>query len=209
MPSPSPSSPSPPDRGGRTGRRPGRPETRAAVLQAARASFASRGYVGTRLRDVADEADVDVALVAYFFGAKDRLFSAAMELPFDPADVVAAVLDGPRDGVPRRMLERFLGVWDAPGAADPLVALVRSAATHEPAADLLREFVHHGVIGPLLERLAVDERERRSSLVAAQLLGLVLVRYVVRVEPLASDDRGTVVAALEPVMAQHVFGPLR
>jgi AcrR family transcriptional regulator len=178
------------------------------VLDAARSHFVEHGYSGTRLRDVAATAGVDVALVHYFFSTKDNLFAAAMELPIDPAEVAAGLLDGPRDELAGRMLERFLGIWDAPGAADPLIALVRSASTHEPAAELLRGFIHHGVIGPLIARLEVDDHERRAALVASQILGLVLIRYVVRVEPLASDNRATVIAALEPAIAQHLSGPL-
>lgn len=193
---------------GRTGRRPGRPETRLAVLNAARAHFVERGYTGTRLRDVAATAGVDVALVHYFFRTKDSLFAAAMELPIDPGEAAAGLLDGPREEVPRRILERFLGIWDAPGAADPLIALVRSAATHEPAAELLRGFIHHGILGPLLRRLEVDQPERRAALAASLILGLVLIRYVVRVEPLASERREWVIAALEPALAHHVFGTL-
>lgn len=195
-----------PERGGRTGRRPGRPETRTAVLDAARSHFVERGYAGTRLRDVAADAGVDVALVHYFFRTKDLLFATAMELPIDPAEIVAELLDGSRDELALRMLGRFLDAWDAPGAADPLIALVRSASTHEPAAELLRGFVHHGVVGPLVVGLGVDDHERRAALVASQLLGLVLVRYVVRVEPVASDDRETVITALAPVITQHLFG---
>lgn len=192
----------------RTGRRPGKPKTREAVLDAARGQFVARGYTGTRLRDVAATAGVDVALVHYFFGTKDTLFAAAMELPIDPIEAVEAVLDGERDGTAGRLLARFLATWDAPGAADPLIALVRSASTHEPAAELLRNFVHHGVVGPLLTRLEVDQVERRAALIASQLLGLVLVRYVVRVEPLADEKSVNLVRALEPVVTHLIFEPL-
>lgn len=208
VPQPTPDTFDPAKPRGRTGRRPGRPETRKAILDAARTHFVERGYTGTRLRDVAATAGVDVALVHYFFGTKDSLFAAAMELPINPGEAAVGVLDGSRDEVPRRILERFLSIWDTPGAADPLIALVRSASTHEPAAELLRGFVHHGVIGPLIQRLEVDQPERRAALVASQILGLVLIRYVVRVEPLASETREQVVVAMEPVIARYLFDRL-
>ena len=77
------------------GRRPGAPDTRAAVLVAARASFAEQGYRGTTIRAVASTAGVDPALVHHYFGTKDDLFLAAMELPVDPREVIAHVIVGP------------------------------------------------------------------------------------------------------------------
>ena len=75
---------------GRRGRRPGAPDTRAAILAAARSRFAEHGYAGTTIRAVATDAGVDAALVHHYFGTKDELFLAALELPVDPRQVLAS-----------------------------------------------------------------------------------------------------------------------
>ena len=96
------------------GRRPGASGTRETILAAARARFAAHGYDRTRIRDVAQDAGVDAALVHYFFGSKDGLFVAAMELPLRPAEVIGPLLDAGVAGLGERLVRRLLGVWDDP-----------------------------------------------------------------------------------------------
>src|SRR6478736_4707021 len=96
----------------RRGRRPGTPDTRTAILHAARKAFAARGFSGTTIRSAATDAGVDAALVHHYFGTKDDLFVAAMELPIDPRPVIAGVVAGGPDGAGERLLRAFLSVWD-------------------------------------------------------------------------------------------------
>ena len=116
------------------GRRPGPTDTREQILAAARSRFAAHGYDRTRIRDVADDAGVDAALVHYFFKTKDGLFVAAMELPFRPAEVIAPVLAEGVDGLGERMVRRVLTVWDEPAHQAALLAIVRGAGAHPGAA---------------------------------------------------------------------------
>jgi len=106
----------------RTGRRPGDSGTRAAILEAARASFAERGYDASTIRGIAGEAGVDPALVHHYFGTKEGLFAASMALPMTPGDVLPGVLAGPLDDLGERLVRLFLAVWDEPAARRPLIA---------------------------------------------------------------------------------------
>ena len=186
------------------GRRPGASGTREAILAAARERFAASGYDRTRIRDVAADAGVDAALVHYFFKSKDGLFAAAMELPFRPAEVIAPVLAEGVDGLGERMARRMLTVWDEHRAA--LVALVASASGHPGAALALREFVVSEIVGRLAATL--DGDRQRATLVASQILGLIAVRYVARVEPLAGMDREDVVRLVAPTLQRYIDGDL-
>ena len=192
----------------RTGRRPGASGTRAAILDAARASFAERGLSGTSVRAVAARAGVDPALVHHYFGTKSGLFAAAMELPLDPAAVVPVLLEPGLDGLGERLVRFFLRVWDEPGPRARIQAILRSALTEEAAAALLREFVTREVLGRVAAAIDADDAPLRASLAGTQLVGLGLLRYIVRVEPLASADADTVVAAIAPTLQRYLTGEL-
>ncbi|MET8268539.1 TetR family transcriptional regulator [Micromonospora arida] len=193
----------------RTGRRPGNPGTREAILDAARTAFAERGYDVASIRGIAATAQVDPALVHHYFGSKDQLFLAAMNFPVDPGQLVPKVLAGDRDGVGERMVRIFLGVWDSP-TGSAAQALLRSAVSNEWTARLLREFVTTQVLRRVLENLDVDpvELPLRGSLVATQMIGLAMMRHVVRLEPVASADPETLVAAIGPTIQRYLTGPL-
>ncbi|WP_030489003.1 TetR family transcriptional regulator [Micromonospora chokoriensis] len=193
----------------RTGRRPGKPGTREAILDAARSAFAERGFDAASIRAIAGTAEVDPALVHHYFGSKDQLFLAAMNFPVDPGQLVPKVLAGDRDAVGERMVRTFLGIWDSP-AGSAGVALLRSAVSNEWTARLLREFITTQVLRRVLENLDVDPAELplRGSLVATQMIGLALMRHVVRLEPVASADLETLVATVGPTIQRYLTGPL-
>ncbi|TNH27142.1 TetR/AcrR family transcriptional regulator [Micromonospora orduensis] len=193
----------------RTGRRPGNPGTRESILDAARAAFAERGFDAASIRAIAGTAGVDPALVHHYFGSKDQLFLAAMNLPVDPGQLVPRVLAGDRDGVGERMVRVFLGVWDSP-AGSAGVALLRSAVSNEWTARLLREFITTQVLRRVLEQLDVEPAQLplRGSLVATQMIGLAMMRHVVRLEPVASADPETLVAAIGPTVQRYLTGSL-
>ncbi|MFI2664023.1 TetR/AcrR family transcriptional regulator [Micromonospora carbonacea] len=193
----------------RTGRRPGNPGTREAILDAARAAFAERGFDASSIRSIAAAAGVDPALVHHYFGGKDQLFLAAMGAPLDPGELLPRVLAGDPDGVGERLVRTFLGVWDSP-AGVAAVALLRSAVSNEWTARLLREFLVTQVLRRILQHLDVDPAELplRGSLVASQLVGLALMRHVVRLEPVASAPAEALVAAVGPTVQRYLRGGL-
>jgi AcrR family transcriptional regulator len=191
----------------RPGRRPGNPDTREAVLAAARTAFAERGFDGATIRGIAADAGVDPALVHHYFGNKDQLFLAAIEAPADPADLLPEVLAAGREELGTAVVRMLLKVWDGPMRPAGL-ALVRSAVGNEWTAKLLREFlvtqVLRRVVGTL--DLTADEREARGGLVASQLIGVVMARYVLKVEPLASASPEWLVAAIGPTVQRYLTG---
>ena len=195
---------------GRTGRRPGNPDTREAILAAARNAFADKGYDGASIRTIATSAGVDPALVHHYFGTKDKLFLAAMNLPVDPGELIAKAVDGDRAHIGERLVRMFLTVWDGPvGAAG--VALLRSAVGSEWTAKLFREFVITQIMRRLMARLALDPAEAplRISLAASQMAGIGMLRYVLKVEPLASMPREVLVAAVAPTVQRYLTGSLK
>ena len=192
----------------RSGRRPGDSGTRDAILAAAKESFAASGYDATTIRGVGRAAAVDPALVHHFFGTKQDLFVAAMELPIDPAKMLPAVLAGGVDGLGERVVRTFLRIWDGTPGHNPMLALLRSATTNEQAAAMLREFLSDAILGPVARAARNDRPELRASLVGSQMMGLALARYVVRLEPLASADADTVASAVAPTVQGYLSGHL-
>ncbi len=193
----------------RTGRRPGDPAlTRQAILDAARGAFADHGYESTSIRRVASDAGVDPALVHHYFGSKEDLFLAALDVPVTPDEVLKSALAGGVDEVGERMVRTFLSVWDSPrGTA--AAAMLRSAVAHPWIAKLLREFMLNRVAKRALAELGItDQVELRATLVASQLLGLALTRHVLDFEPIASVPGETVVAALAPTIQRYVTGDI-
>ena len=194
-------------RPGRRGRRPGAPDTRAAILVAAREAFADKGFAGTTIRGVAATAGVDAALVHHYFGAKDDLFVAAMQLPVDPRTLIAAVAAGDREHTGERLVRTFLAVWDDPDQQPVFVGLLRNAL--EPGGHrLLTEGFVPIVIGGALESMDLDRPELRIPLLASQMIGLIMCRYLLELEPIASLPAEVVVAAYAPTVQRYLTGDI-
>jgi len=153
---------------------------------------------------VARAAGVDPALVLHFFGSKDGLFEAALELPLDPAGVVAGLLQGSRDDLGERVVRTFLGVWDAAPAQGPMLALLRSAVSHPDSADRLRALLLRAILLPLAVGAGGTEPDRRAALVASQVAGLALTRYVLRIEPVASAAPEELARAIGPTLQRYL-----
>jgi AcrR family transcriptional regulator len=192
----------------RRGRRPAGSDARADIVQAARAEFAAQGYDATSLRAVARRADVDPALVHHYFDDKAALFAATQHLPLSPASLIDEVVAGGIGGVGERVVRLFLTTWDSPEGRPRIVALMRSASSHEEAARTLREFLAREVFGRVVASIGSDQPELRGSLVASQLVGLAMARYVVRMPPLADAALDDVVGWLGPVVQRYLTASL-
>ncbi|MET7458160.1 TetR family transcriptional regulator [Streptomyces sp. NPDC005574] len=199
---------------GVTARRRGRPprteaaDTRDRILNAAREEFSERGYEKTSVRGIAKAAGVDPALVHHYFGTKERIFEAAIEVAFAPAlNAPEALADGPVDAVGERLARFVLGIWENPSTRAPLLAIVRSAVTNETAAAVFRRLIASQLLRRIAAQLELPDAELRAELAAAQLVGAALLRYVIKVEPLASADVEQVIARLAPVVQGHLTGP--
>lgn len=190
----------------RTGRRPGSPDTRAAVLTAAKNEFATKGFDRATMRGIASVAGVDAALVHHYFGSKDDLFLAALEIPFDPRAVIPALAEDGVDELGYRIAATFVTLWDVEENRLPLVAMFRAAMTNEETSTLLRNGLARLVLDAMSQVLDVPDGRMRAQLVASQLLGLALTRYVLTLEPLASMPPADVVAAIGPTLQRYLDG---
>jgi AcrR family transcriptional regulator len=193
--------------GRRRGRRPGGDNTRAQLLAAARAEFGERGYEGATVRAIADRAGVDPAMVNHFFGGKEGLFTSSLDLPVDIAAMINEVVPGDPERLAERIIGRFVQVWDATGGGQ-MVMLVRSIAAHEAAARMLREFISRVILARVVSQVAPDQYELRAALAGTQLVGLGMIRYVLKLEPLASADHATVITAIAPNLQRYLTGTI-
>lgn len=200
----------------RPGRRPGKQDTSAAILSAARAVFAERGFDRASIRAIASAADVDPALVHHYFGTKHDLFIAVIRPPTDPTALIPRILGerlttGP-GGVGERFAGTFLSVLEQPESGAAMRGLIRSAITDETSARLIKEFFHTQVVRQIQQDVAhVIPRAqvpRRASFVASQIFGLVVTRYLLELEPLARATTADVVAAVAPTLERYLFGDL-
>ena len=194
-----------------SGRRPGTSTTRQDLIDAGRVVFAERGIAGATTRLIAAEAGVDPAMIQHHLGSKDGLFQAVVAFPVDPAKVLAPMFTAPPDEAGRTLLGLMLATWDSVAGAG-LLALLRSATQDPVFAEQAREYLLHRAILPIVGRLAPDPRPElvaeRASLVASQVAGLMLARYVLRLEPLASADHDWILERIAPTVQRYLTGPL-
>nr|WP_208115728.1 TetR family transcriptional regulator [Labedaea rhizosphaerae] len=192
----------------RRGRRPAGADTRSALVSAARAVFAEQGYDGATVRSIATRAGVDAAMVNHWFGGKEGLFAEAiLDLPIKPNDILALLNAGPVDELGPRIVRTFLTVWDDTGG-EHFAALVRSVTGHEAAAHVLRDFFLKHVFISLANTVTEDRPDLRANLVASQLVGMGVARYVIKFEPLAHTPIPELVAAVGPTLQRYLTGEL-
>jgi AcrR family transcriptional regulator len=192
----------------RTGRRPGDSSTREEILEAARRQFAEHGYQGATMRAIAADAGVDAALIVHFFGNKSSLLAEAVEWPFDPeVEMPKLFVDGRRH-VGRHLATLFVRTWDDEGSRHPILILLSVATVEPQAGEMLSEFMAKRLYRPLMERLGADNPQLRSDLVVSQLVGLGLVRYLQRLEPIASAAPGQVIEWIAPTLQRYLTGKL-
>ncbi|MEV0971329.1 TetR/AcrR family transcriptional regulator [Microtetraspora glauca] len=191
-----------------SGRRPGSPQTREAILDAGLRAFTESGYAGTTIRAVARAAGVDPALVMHFFGSKDGLFEAAIRGGGIPLRSLSDAADGDVEGLGRRVVARYVSLWEDPETGARLHAVMSSVAASPAAADLFKEFVRSEVIQPLVKRLDVGSPETRAILAGSHLMGVAFARYVVRIEPLVSLSPEELISCVAPAVQRYLTGDL-
>lgn len=209
------------------GRRPGSTVSRQAILEAAESMFAKYGYGSASIRGIAQEAGVDAALVRHFFVSKEGLFAAVMHDVMQPGHLVAAVTGGPppsgggeppdgaqprqpagRQGMGVRLVSGFLSLWEGETTGGKMLGLLRSAVTHEEAERMLRDFLTSEVVTPIARAIGTPHPEMRATFAGSQLIGLAMIRYVVKVQPLASLERQAVVSVVGPTVEHYLSGAL-
>jgi len=179
-----------------------------AVLQAARVAFASRGYAVTTIKSVAAAAGVAPAVVRSLYENKDRLFTAAMRLPFDPADAVPDLLAPGLSGMGDRVVRLTLTLVADEAVRRDLVRLLRSDAAASATADgstvdqlrAVSEFLSATVVDRVVAAVGVPDARLRVSVISSYLMGIVTARYVMKLEPLASATDEEIVAMVGPAI---------
>lgn len=190
------------------GRRRGASTTREEILAAARELFGDLGYERATLRTIAARARVDPALPLHYFGSKQELFTAAMKLPVSPSEVLPAARALPAGHIGEEIVRRFLTAWDDAAQRPVLVGLLRTGLTDERSAAMVRRFITHEALAPVARTLDTADGPLRAALVGSQLVGLALLRYVGRVEPLASAPVDEVAARVGPTIERYLAGAL-
>lgn len=170
--------------------------TRAAILRAARERFAAQGYERTTIRAVAAAAEIDPSMVMRYFGNKERLFDAALDIDLLLPDLTTV----PRADLPRVVVRHFLDRWEGDPADDALLVLLRSAITNERAAARTHEIFASQVAPALRAALGDELTERRAGMVSAQLLGLGLSRYLLRLPAVATLTPDEIEDTLAPAI---------
>jgi AcrR family transcriptional regulator len=191
---------------GRAGRRRGNPDTRATILAAAESEFAEKGFDRASVRGIAKVAGVDPALIYHYFRSKDDVLLASLDVPFDPREVISALTREGRAGLGDRIATRFVETWDDEANQTRLVAMVRASMSSRAAQDLLRNGLVAMILRPISEAIATPDAVLRSQYVASQLLGMVMARYVLRLEPIASAPADEVVARIGPTLQRYIEG---
>ncbi|QHG84464.1 TetR/AcrR family transcriptional regulator [Rhodococcus rhodochrous] len=192
----------------RPGRRPGNSGARDDILASARELFAANGFDKTTVRAVAAGAGVDPALVHHYFGTKLQLFTASIALPVDPRDVLAPVYAAAPEDLGRALVTALLGVWDSPHR-DAAVAMFRAQIAGGDSG-LIRSFLLEVALAPLFERIdrPAGTGRLRAELVATQMTGIMLVRYIIGLEPLASMPSEQLVQIVAPTVQHYLTGDL-
>jgi AcrR family transcriptional regulator len=193
---------------GRRGPKGPRGEVADRILSAARASFGAVGYAQTTLRAVAATADIDPALVTYYFSGKPGLFEAALEPPEGLRDRVKSAASAPLRERGRALIEAMLAQWEDPDFAAIFRSLILTAA-HEPLAmERLREVFTGTLLAAMSETLDGEERALRASLVSSQVIGVAMARYVWRVGAIAELDAKDIARYIAPTIQRYLSEPL-
>ncbi|HUG49539.1 MAG TPA: TetR family transcriptional regulator [Terrimesophilobacter sp.] len=175
-------------------------------MRAATEEFAERGYEAASLRAIAHRAGVDPALVHYYFDDKADLFTAQLQAPFRPDKLVAEVLAGPREEYGHNVVSHLLAALNTPAAQRRAAGILRGVVGNRLVGGIVKEFLVREVFLKIAHELDTDDAELRATLAASQVLGLVITRYVLKVEPIASAPAAEIVARVGPVIQWHLVG---
>ena len=160
------------------------------------------------MRDIARRAEVDPALVHHYFGSKQQLFLAAMQLPIDLPAIVPLLIAGPPDEIGARFVRFVLEQWETPAMRPLMLGVIRSATTDPVAARMLRQILAEGPILAIAQAIGRPDAALRATLVGSQLVGLMMARFVVGIEPLASAPNETVVGTIGPTIQRYLTGDI-
>jgi AcrR family transcriptional regulator len=188
----------------KTGRRPGKKDTRGVILAAARTEFAARGFDQATIRGIAAAAGVDPALIHHYYGNKEDLFAASIHLPLRPAEAADMIMRGGLEAAGESIARLFFSIWENPETRSALLAMLRGAFTTEHGAEVLREFFGTAMLGRIAPRLEGPDPEVRVAVVASQLIGIAVLRYVIGFPSLEKASVDDLVALVAPRLQSYL-----
>lgn len=182
-----------------------RGEIRTRILTSARAEFIDHGYDDATMRAIARRAGCDSAMVSYYFGSKQRLFRESFNLPSDPAEEILTLLMPGPEGAARRILDYAMVLYEERLTADTMQALMRALITDATTSQRFRTYIRTDVLDKVSAVLGGDKHfDEQIELSMAMVYGVAVMRYVVRLEPLASMPRDRLVAEVAPVVQTRI-----
>ncbi|MDI9917961.1 TetR family transcriptional regulator [Rhodococcus sp. IEGM 1379] len=192
----------------RSGRRPGKSETRTQILDSARHAFSRNGFRQTTVRSIALGADVDPALIHHYFGSKEQLFTAAIALPLDPRIVLAPVRASTNEQLGSTLLTAVIGVWESEHR-EAILAAFRSAISGD-GSQLIQSFLLNIVLRDIIPRVDSPPGSGllRAELVASQIAGLLMTRYILELDPLKSLSVDALIPLVAPNLQRYLTGEL-
>ena len=192
----------------RPGRPPGTSDTRERILVNARELFARNGIDKTSIRSIATAADVDPALVHHYFGTKEQLFAAAIHIPIDPMQVIGPMRETPIEELGLTLPSLLLPLWDSE-LGSGLIATLRSMLSGNDVG-LVRSFLQEVITAEVGAR--VDDPPGsgriRVQFVASQLVGVVMARYILELEPFKSLPAALIAETIAPNLQRYLTGEL-
>ncbi|MDF2508021.1 MAG: TetR family transcriptional regulator [Microbacterium sp.] len=189
----------------RRGRPRGGSDSRTRIIASAVDDFAEKGYDGATIRSIAARAGVDAALVHHYFGTKADLFAEAVGIPLRPDIDVPGILAGPRGEVGERLIRYVLEAFEQPEVRRRGVMLLRTAIGSRLTTPLLAGFLSRELLSRVARSLEVDDADLRAALVASQIAGMLIARYVLRLPALAAASVDELVARIGPTIQRYLF----
>ncbi len=171
-------------------------ETKAVILAAARERFAESGFERATIRAIAADANIDPSMVMRYFGNKDQLFAAAADFDLQLPDMAGV----DRDQVGVQLVTHFMNRWERD---EIMVVLLRSSTTNAEAAQSMKTIFATQLL-PVIAGINPEGAVRRAGLVATQMLGLALCRYVLKLPPVVEMSRDEIVSSLGPTIQRYL-----
>ncbi|MEC3914896.1 TetR/AcrR family transcriptional regulator [Nocardia sp. CDC160] len=174
--------------------------TKAAILEAARRRFAEDGYRKATIRAIAADADIDPSMVMRYYGNKDGLFDAALDIDLELPDLAAAV----PDSLGALIAGRFLELWEQPPTSEILLTLMRSALSDDIVVERMQRIFAQQIMPAVLRFGDPSDAPHRAGLIATQILGLALCRYVLKLPPVVALTHEQIVADIGPTVQRYL-----
>jgi AcrR family transcriptional regulator len=179
--------------------------TREDILEAARTTFSDTGYDRATIRRIASAARVDPALVIHYFGNKENLFAAAVKLPLAPEQAFEQIFEGPPNEIGLRLARLFFGIWEIPETREALIGQLRMALTIGRPPPM-RDFLADAILKRVEKGVELPDARLRVELAASNLVGVAVIRYVLRLEPLASTPITRLIEEIAPRISSYLAG---